>query len=191
MNLNELIRNLQKRPYAVRLRILWATTAIIGIVLVIVWVVTVKNGIGNLNGQNLFNVSPSSDQAQDTSRQESNHILVERVKHSQEGAFHIFFKIENSTDDILNFSPTDQITLKVNGTTLTPLQVLDRQGNPFVKKILSETENFGTLVFSQIEAESGQITFDDLFFEQDPSVLFRELLELNFTELNKSQELRN
>jgi hypothetical protein len=191
MSFYEFIRNLQKKPYAVRLRILWATTALTSIVLILIWVFTIKNGIGNLNGQNLFNVSPIQDQGQETTIQESNHITIERVELSEHESFQIFFKIKNPTKNILNFSPADKIRLKAGGSSLAPLQILDRQNNAFVKKILSETENFGTLIFSQTEANKGQITFDGLFFEDDPGVLFRETIDLDFLEQNKSQELRN
>jgi hypothetical protein len=191
MRFDDFIRNLQKKPYAVRLRILWSTTIIVAVVLLAVWVATIKNGADSLAGQDLFTITQESDQAEEARAEESDHISVERVETTKAGAFQIFFKIKNSSNDILNFSPLEKITLEINKTNLKPLEILDRQGNPFVRKILSNTENFGTLIFTGVEGKSGTLSFEGLFLEQKPQTLFREILNLDFEELNQIQELRN
>ncbi|MBI2607324.1 MAG: hypothetical protein HYW51_00685 [Candidatus Doudnabacteria bacterium] len=194
MSLNSFIRNLQNKPYGARIRILWTTTIIIGIVLVAVWLATLKNNISNLGGENILGDNPLPDNnflADQGNQAQNNYITAERTGLTPAGASEIFFKVNNPTQDILNFSPLDQIELKVGQTILTPLKLTNRQGQTFVKKILSNTENFGTLTFQQIEADNGTLIFDNLFFEQAPTNIFKETLELDFKNLSKTQELRD
>ncbi|MDP4000974.1 MAG: hypothetical protein Q8P83_01935 [bacterium] len=193
MSLHDFIRRLQDKPYNVRVRILWTTTIIVAIVLIVIWLSTVKNEITNIDNNgfaNLNEITDTDEPSGQTITEQNTYIAVERTELNETGAFQIFFKVNNSTQDILNFSPLEQIKLEINGASLTPLQINDRQDNPFVQKILSNTENFGTLVFSQLEVNTGRLIFDELYFEQNPNKIFRESLDLDFKKLNKTQELR-
>lgn len=193
MNLNDFVRGLQDKPYNIRVRILWTTTIIVAIVLIAIWLSTVKNEIANIDNSGFANLDKNTDtekSSEQTITERNTYIAVERTELDETGAFQIFFKVNNSTQDILNFSPLEQIKLEINGASLTPLQINDRQDNPFVQKILSNTENFGTLVFSQLDTDTGRLIFDELYFEQNPNEIFKESLDLDFKKLNGTWELR-
>ena len=190
MNPNQLLRNLQNKPYPVRIRILWISTIIIGIMLLTIWLISLKKNLSDLSGFNVLDIN-NAQNSQIVSKSQTQYIKIERVDSTNDGAFQIFFKINNPTLDILNFPPAEKIALNTDRTKLVPLKISDRQGKPFVQKILSKTENFGVLIFQSVKADTGTLIIDELYFEQKPQTIFQETLELNFKELAKSQELRN
>ena len=67
----------------------------------------------------------------------------------------------------------------------------DRQGQLFVEKVLSNTQNFGILVFDNLEAESATLTFNQMFFEQNPTQILSQKFELDFKKLQQDSNLRN
>jgi hypothetical protein len=105
--------------------------------------------------------------------------------------FNVYFNLNNTTDDILNFSKASDITLIVNDQTFHPSQINDRQGKPFAQKILSFTQNFGILVFPALSGDSGQLTFDQMTFERSSDKPLKQTLNLDFKELEKTSNLRH
>ena len=180
--LSEYISLLQQKPLHVRIRILWGTTLVLGILLIAVWGMTLKAELNSISGN-----QENNEPLKQTSSQ---YIFVERAE-SQDDTLTLYFRVNNPTNDILNFSKLEDIEFTVQGTTLKPSKFTDRQGQSFVQKILSHSENFGTLVFSLEEAADSSITFDDLYFESKPETIFKETLELDLEKLSQPQELRN
>lgn len=185
-NLKDFITKLRHKPYETRIRVLWSTTAVLGIILLVLWGYTLKSEIGNLNGTQLLDL-PNLDLSQDTPPK---FIKVERIEETAT-VLKIFFSVNNDSADILNFSSVEEIELSANNTTYQPVQVLDRQNKPFVVKVLSHTENFGTLVFPPVNSDLASITFKDLHFEKQPETIFQETLKLEVAKLKKDAQLRN
>lgn len=184
------ISDLQQQPYEVRLRILWGSVLVIGLVLIILWFFTLKQSISQLNSDELLALNPAAPTAPTAAEA---LVLVERAELSEQQEVLLFFKLSNPSADILNVSVLSEIELQLNGRTLHPLKIHDRQNQPFVQKVLSHTTAFGILIFPGFETAggSGTLTFDNLFFEQKPEVLFADTQELDFNELLKSQPARN
>lgn len=187
LSFSQWLSNLRQKPYKVRLRILWITIGVVGLILLALFALSLKNQIAQLGNKPLL---PELDNKGASSFESTNqHITVESVQ-TQNNIFKIFFKVENKTDDILNFSKAEDIKLQVDNQTLAVIRITDRQNKPFVQKILSHTSNFGVVYFPPVEALEGLLTFDSMYFERTPTTLFKETIELDFIELSKSQELR-
>lgn len=183
INFERLISQLRQKPYQTRIKILWTTTAVAGLLVLAVWGVSLKSEINKLDGQKLL---PEINAQQENDKK---FVEVERVE-SSGNAFNIFFRVKNDTNDILNFSRAEEVTLQARGTEISPNQISDRQNKQFVQKILSHTENFGVLVFPPLNSDSAELTFKDLYFEKSPETIFKEVLELDLDELKKDQTLR-
>lgn len=125
----------------------------------------------------------------ETPTQEAKYVKVERVESSNNN-FKIYFSVHNTQTDILNFSSSNEVKLTASGKTIGPERIVDRQNKPFVQKILSKTENFGILIFPQINSQTAELLFEDLYFENQPDKIFKELLSLDIDELTKNQEVR-
>src|SRR5688572_1354024 len=130
--LSEYIASLQQKPLHIRMRILWGTTLVFGVLLVALWGMTLKAELNHISG-NKTDEEPVLKTA-------VKYILVERVQ-SQDDTLTLYFRVSNPTNDILNFSKIKDIRLSVNGTALEPSKFTDRQGQNFVQKILSRSEN--------------------------------------------------
>lgn len=185
MSLKSFLTKLQHKPEAVRVRILWAVVLVVAAILMILWSVNLKSQFADINGDNLFTLP---EEESDTLEQK--FISVENAEHTDTG-LKIFFKIKNPTKNILNFSKADDITLIIDNEKNAAMKLTDRQNQAFVQKILSDTENFGILFFPKTEARTGKLEFDNLFFENAPETIFKEILDLNFDKLNNQEELRN
>jgi hypothetical protein len=72
-----------------------------------------------------------------------------------------------------------------------PKQILDRQNNKFVQKVLSNTQNFGILVFDPVEGDEGDLVIENLSFEQSLGQTLKQEITLNFEELRQQTEVRN
>lgn len=185
MKIDALLKQLQQQPYKTRIRIMWGTTVVLAVILLSIWVFSIKKEIANLDGQNLLGIQESHEAA----AQEAKYVKVERIEQSST-SFKIFFSVNNMENDILNFSSNTEVELVVDDLTIQPLRILDRQNKPFVQKILSKTENFGILVFPQVDQDSLTLSFKDLYFENRPDKIFKESIPLDVSELKKNQELR-
>ncbi|OGE89105.1 MAG: hypothetical protein A3J07_00920 [Candidatus Doudnabacteria bacterium RIFCSPLOWO2_02_FULL_49_13] len=182
--MRRLLERLQNQPYETRVKILWITTVVIAIGLLIIWTVNLKSTIKNSDGQSAPPQEPASSEL-------TNQFLgVERVERIA-GSLKIYFTLKNETNDILNVSKTDDISLTVDEGSLHPGSLLDRQGQPLAQKVLSHTQIFGIMNFKATNDKTGVLSFDNLFLEKNPDKIFRQELDLDFDKLNQSPNVRN
>lgn len=176
------IHYLQNKPYRTRTQILWGVTAVVGLIVLSIWINNLKSNIRSLSGANLISL--------DTIPVSNPHYLNIQQYEIRDGKLFLYFSFQNDTDDILNFPKPADISLQTGEQTIQPVNILNRQNQPFIAKALSHTQNFGVLVF-EIEASSGQVVFNNLFFERDPQKLFKEILDFDLKQLTKPQDVRN
>jgi hypothetical protein len=183
--MSNFLETLQQKPYATRVKILWGTTAVLALVILGIWVISIKTSIkntpGNLLVPNLVNGKAQSD---------SQFISVEGAETTAAGT-KIYFNFNNQTDDILNVSTIENIHLTANGETVKPTALNDRQGQPFAKKILSHTQVFGVLTFPQINSPTGTLTFEEMFLEKLPDSYLKQSIDLDLNKLKLDAKLRN
>lgn len=184
--MNDFIKNLQEKPYETRVKILWGTVGVVAIIILAVWVITLKANIKNLDGKNLLSTPATTS----INQSPSNFASVERAEISGQN-LKLYFNFNNPTSDILNVSKNSDISLDIDGKQETPTQMTDRQGQPFVQKVLSKTQNFGILVFPAPRDSSGKLTFNQIFFEQTPSQIFNQTIDLDLKKLEQDSNLRN
>jgi hypothetical protein len=182
----DIIRKIQDKPYETRVRILWATVGIAGIVLVAIFVFNTKNSLKDVDGKELINIDVPST----TAMTQTPYASVERVERTEK-VLKIYFNFNNPTDDILNVSKLSDISLSFDNSKLNPKNITDRQGQAFVQKILSHTQNFGILVFDPINSGQVTLTFDQMSLEKNPNNIFRQELNLNLDELTETINPRN
>ncbi|HYF98033.1 MAG TPA: hypothetical protein VD770_03545 [Coxiellaceae bacterium] len=165
------------------MQILWSAVIVCALIILTVWIWDLKSTVKNFSTDDFkpADAAPAIINSQ--------YIKVERVE-TQGGTTKILFVVENPTDDIFSFSKLEDIELKTGNTTQAPENLTDRQGRPFVQKILSKTQNFGIVEFKTIETKSGDLMFNNLFFEQAPTKMLQEKIQLNFEKLRIEQELR-
>jgi len=185
--MKNLISWLQEKPYQTRLKILWTTLIAVGGLVVVIFVLNIKSTISGIDGKNLIKIDTKSSAAAETALK---FAQIERIEINN-NFLKIYFNFNNTTTDILNVSKLADITMTANGKQFQPQQITDRQGNAFVQKILSHTQNFGILTFPSINADKATLTFNQMFLDQNPSNLFMQTMELNFSELTKSAQIRN
>lgn len=181
--MSDFIKRLQDKPEKTRTRILFVTSGVAAIAVFSIWLATFKHQIGSINGSNTQNPSVQTSQAS-----QPHYLSVSRAE-VVANKLNVYFAASNDTNDILDFSKLNDINLNANGKNYNPTQVTDRQGQPYVSKVLSHGQNFGILTFDA-NAKSGQITFDNLSFEQSPTTLFKETLDLDFDKLESTQDIR-
>lgn len=139
-----------------------------------------------MNGNFLPRVGSSS-----TSVSAPHYLSVSRTE-VKDGKLLIFFSVKNDTSDILNFSKAENIKLNVKNKEYHADKVNNRQNQQFVSKILSHSQNFGILEFKTSSTSgSGELSFDNLFFEQNPDSIFKEILPVDLNKLMKPETLRN
>ncbi len=184
--MNDFIKNLQEKPYATRMKILWGTVGVVAILLVAAFVFNLKSAIKE-TGRHSFDPNAKTAGSQETNLKLA---TVERVE-KQGTTLKIYFNFNNDSTDILNLSKLEDITLKLKSGDVKPDQLTDRQGQAFVQKVLSHTQNFGVLTFNNVTATSGELEFDQMFFEKTPEALFSQTLDLDFNKLNSDNSVRN
>ena len=185
--MKDFLTRLQNQPYETRIKILWGTVLGAAIILVIIWVLSLKSTISGIDGSSLIKLNTTTTST--TEQAQVAYASVERAESTD--VLKIYFNLNNPTNDILNASKLLNITLTSNGTQIQPTAITDRQGNPFVQKVLSHTQNFGILTFPAITIHQGTLTFDQMFLEKTPNNVFQQKLELNFDELIKNSNVRN
>lgn len=183
MTLEELITSLQKKPYHTRVRILWGTIAVVALVLFTLWIISIKSSITGLDTQGLVK------SVNTTAATQVSFASVERAEAGS--SIKLYFNFDNPSDDILNIPILSNITLTVKGKSMNPTQITDRQGKPFVQKVLSHEQNFGILVFPTAGADSAELTFNQMFFERSPEQILSQKIELDLKKLQKTNNLRN
>jgi len=185
--MRDFIGELQKKPYATRVKILWGATAAFAIILVVIWSVSLKSTIENSSGQPLI---PQTSEDSNVSQEETSFLTVERTE-TTGNTLKIYFNLNNQTDDILNVSKIADIELTTEGGTLKPTKMTDRQGLTFVQKILSHTQNFGILTFPAANGNEATLIFNEMFLEKNPEALLKQTIELDFSKLNQDSKVRN
>jgi hypothetical protein len=178
------IERLQKLPYNTRLKILWISFIVAAIGLVFLISSSIKNSIKNNSGDliKLDKVSPLPETT-------TAFASVERVEQTDKN-LKIYFNLNNTTNDILNVSKLSDIKLRVDDSSTAATELTDRQGKPFVQKILSQTQDFGILTFPKTEADEAELIFSGLFFESNTSNIFQQTLKLDLEKLNDATNVR-
>ncbi|OGE73962.1 MAG: hypothetical protein A3I07_04145 [Candidatus Doudnabacteria bacterium RIFCSPLOWO2_02_FULL_42_9] len=178
---------LQKLPYNTRVKILWVASAIAAIGLIILFTQSIRNTVENSSGENLIELNNSKTTLPNSPQE---FAKVERVEQGENG-LKVYFNLNNNTNDILNVSKISDISLVINDKIITAQQITDRQGKPFVQKILSKTQNFGILYFEPTNAKTAQLILSNMSLENDASNIFQQTLDLNLEELNNPANVRN
>ncbi|MBX4191259.1 MAG: hypothetical protein KW804_00470 [Candidatus Doudnabacteria bacterium] len=182
-----LITRLQNKPYQAKLRILWGIVFVSAVILIIIFGFNIKHTLSGVNTKKLLE---SKNSASNTALTTTPYAFVERVERT-EGSLKVFFNFNNTTDDILSISKPEDITLTLETTRITPKSITDRQGKPFVQKILSHTQNFGVLNFDQVNVENAELSFDMMSFEKNPSNNFKQTIKLDLVKLSQPIKVRN
>ncbi len=180
------LKSIQEQPFQTRLRILYAVTAVIGIVLFVIWFMTTRGAVRRTDFSDISEVFGTKQQPIVTSQKYINVEWVEKA----DGKMLIFFKVTNDTPSILNLPQLGGISLQVGEDKYNAEIITTRQQTQFVQKVLSNSQNFGILVFSDMELTRADLVFDQMFFENKPDVFFQERFEVDFEELNKPLERR-
>lgn len=185
--MKDFIANLQKKPYETKIRILWGAGLTVGVILIIVWIFSLKGTIQN-SGNPTF--VPTTTQSSTSTKSQIQFVSVERVEKTT-ATLKIYFNVNNPTDDILNIPSSDNITLNSADSNTHPQTVQNLQNQPFARKILSHTQVFGLLIFGTTADTQGKLTFDQMFMEQTPDQMLKQELTLNFSRLNQTPQVRN
>jgi hypothetical protein len=186
MALQDFIKNLQNKPDHIKNRILWSTSTVAAVIVVTIWFTNFKHQIANISGSDILNIN-STAQSQESA---PHYLAVENAQETND-ALIIYFNVKNDSSDILNFSGDTDISLTIDGNKLTPTKITDRQNQAFVKKVLSNSQTFGILTFDKPQGKSGELTFDNLYFEQSPETIFKETLKFDSSKLTPPQNIRN
>jgi hypothetical protein len=181
---NKILNYLRSLPLETRTRVMWLIVTILVIGVGSVWVSSLKGRLGDVSTDLV--VTPDSGSVLSA----STYVTVEAMD-KKDGKLYLYFKINNDTSDILSFSSREQITLSYKNKTVYPESMSDRQNQPFVKKVLSRTTNYGVMVFPDPDTQEAEMTFDAMYFEQRPEYTFKESSKIDFDKLNKLGELRS
>ena len=158
--MNKFLNKIQGQPYEDRIRILWGVVAVVALVLVVMIFSNIKETIGNAGGS--FTKIEAAKFIPDSP---ISYMSVERVEQTDK-TLKIYFNINNSGNDILNVPKLSDISLSVSNNLSHPQKITDRQGNTFVQKVLSRTQNFGILFFPAINGNRGTLLFDQMSLEK-------------------------
>jgi hypothetical protein len=184
MSMNDFIHYLQTRPDHTK------RTIIVGVSALMIM------GMGTLWAQSLQRQFAMQDQQAEGGEVAgsilvSEHRIRIEGKEEKNGKTLIYFRLTNETSDIINFSSNGKITFQSGNEYVSPEKVTDRQGQEFVKKVLSKSTEYGVLVFPGLDEARGTLTFDGLYFEQDPTKVFMEQHRIDLDQLRPLQELRS
>jgi len=184
--MNKFLRNLQNQPYETRVKILWATTAVVAIAVIVIWAVSFKSTVRNSGPVTL---TPSTERV-GVNQTETKLIKIERAEKT-DGLLKLYFTINNDTDDILSFSKKEEVSLTTNNQQVLATSLLDRQGMPLVQKVLSKTQIFGMVTFPDSTDLNPTITFANMFFEKSSTSLLKQSEKLDLKTLETNSEVRN
>jgi hypothetical protein len=178
-----LLERLQGLSHSTKSRIVTVAVLISLLVLGGLWINDTKH---NLSGIDNSTVLPDLGNVLGA----TNYIAVESYE-EKGGKHYIYFKVQNNTPNILNFSKIENIKFEVGNQTLTPQSVTDRQQSSFVTKVLSNSTIYGMIIFEKFDGDSGELKFNEMFFENDPNNVFRESIEVDLSKLKPVEELRS
>lgn len=182
ISIQEFIKNLQNKPAEVRNRLFVGSSAIAIVLVVGIWFMNFKHDVKNL--------AVSSATSNSTVQSAPHYVSVD-AKESKGSQTLVYFSIKNDTTDILNLPKSSDIKLQIGDKSYAPNKLTDRTGNDFVVKALSNSQVFGIAAFDSVSGSNGQITFDNLFFEQSASTIFKETLNINLNKLSAPQSPGN
>jgi hypothetical protein len=182
--MNDFLENLRNKSYQTRITILYGTVAVIALIVVGGWVFSLKNNLKSLNQTAQISGATAKPVTVTYASVERAELVGSILK--------VYFNFNNQTNDILNISALNNIILQINNTTLNPTSITDRQGGKFPAKILSHTQDFGILVFSNFSNDDSNLTltFDQMFFDQDNADIFKQSIDLNLKKLENPTNLR-
>ena len=186
MNFSDFVKNLQNKPEHIRNRIFWVSSFVAAVLVVSLWAINFKHTIQNIDGRSVLGALTTIQ-----SQAAANHYLALDGAEMKSGKLLVYFSVNNDSDDILNFSAPSDIALNLDGNTYNPVSIQTRQNQPFTQKILSHTQTFGILTFDSPKSTSGDLTFDNLNFDQSPANIFHETIGFDLTNLSKPQSIRN
>lgn len=188
MRFQNFINRIQEKPYETRVKIMWWSVIILAIILVLLWAFNIKSTINNSS----FSETSSGSKTESTSAPaKETYVSVERAEISGE-TLNIYFNINNTSNDILNAPKLSNISLTAKDTEYDAYQLTDRQGRPFVQKILSHNQNFGILAFPNVNTDSAELILDNMFFEMTPDQVFIQTIHLDLKDLlKKDSNLRS
>ena len=179
------LSKIQNLPIQTRIKILWTIVIVIAVGLAGIWVFSSTKQIKTISKNDLPGMQPPPPPPSSNSiSAEPEYTAVEWIER-KDNKMLVYFKLQNPTANIMNFSKANQITLTINGQTQNPSLITDRQGNPFVAKALSQSQSFGIAEFEDRAGDKAQLKFDNLFFENDPTKIFNETFDLNLDKLIK------
>jgi len=199
MSLSDYLKSLQAKPYQERTRILWISTIIVAIVLLGIWVSLIKfqnagNSGRSFNPFGYFtdlvdNAKSRLTQFQDsggTSSPEAEIALTNFSTDTLNKTLTVVFTVKNSGTDILSFPEniTTGITLADGSETLFLKKITGPDSEPFPKRILSNTEISGQLVFPLPQNQIVTINIANLAFMQNPQSTFAKILTLDLNSRN-------
>ncbi|MGE5297543.1 MAG: hypothetical protein ACM3KM_00020 [Acidobacteriaceae bacterium] len=176
------LTSIQNLPLRKRIRILWITLGVAAIAILAIWYFSLSGSVNLMGGEK---------QNENISRPVGNKYVKVDWAQKLDGNLEVYFKVKNDTQNILNFSNKDQVTLKYDDTRSQASKIEDRQGQEFVKKVLSNTEVYGKVVFPDVgDTKKLVLDFDNLFFETDPNNSFIEEVTIDLSTLQEPLEIR-
>ena len=183
--MNNPLNKIQQQPYETRVKILWSVVALVAIGLLFLMINSIRNTIANADGT-LIQIEAAKYVPQSS----VDYVAVESVEQNDKSV-KIYFNLNNPGTDILNVPKLSNITFNYGSTVVHPQKLTDRQGNPFVQKVLSHTQNFGIMIFPSITGQKGSLVFDQMYLEQAPNDVFQQKLWLDLNQLSKVPKVRN
>src|SRR3989338_3821060 len=124
MKIPTLLKQLQQQPYETRVKMLWGATAVMALILVVLWVLSI-----NMRIDEIENPNPIAIEQKEVVATKPKFVKVERVEESG-ASLKIFFSVNNTENDILNFSSDSEVKLTAKGISTTPTRMQDRQNKP-------------------------------------------------------------
>lgn len=162
---------------------MWGSSVIATALVVSVWFVSFKQDVKQLSGAGLVNLPQEIIT--------TTHYLNIESAEIKDNRTYLYFSIKNDTANILNFSDPSNIEFSINKQIVKPASITDRQAKPFAQKILSNSQNFGILVFNQALSGRGDISFNNLAFEQGSGTIFKEVITVDLSKLRAPYNLGN
>lgn len=184
MTINRVMEYLRSREPHVKNRIVIVVVALAGIGLTSAYFNGIQKQLASIEGQELI---PNTG----TVLSATNFITVEAAE-KKDGKTYIYFQVKNDTSNIMNFSSKEKISFQSNGNSVNPEKIANRQGQAFVTRILSNTQEFGTLIFPNLDSDRGTLNFENMFFESETGEkTYNQSVEVDFGKLRPVEELRS
>lgn len=181
--LNQTLERLRALHPSHKIKIIAGVGAVSLAALAFIWTSSIKQQFTQLDAADVTGQPGSVLSA-------SNHVTLEYTELKDKKRY-VYFKVQNPTNNILNFSKPENITFRHKSGTTPVFTLTDRQQSAFPVKILSNTVVYGVAVFDQLVDTSGDMVFDNLYFDDQPTVIFKESIFVDFGKLKTIQELRS